>query len=419
MLAYARSIASFHRDARLYLLVIWFLGMGVSAGITAVLLNIYLLRLGYGPETIGAVNSVSQLGLAISALPAAHLGRRFGNRRMVLIGLGVVALGNGLVPLAEVFTGAARLGWLLVTPGLGSVGFALVLVNEKPFIMSVTNSTNRNLFYSLQGAIYPLAGFAGSLAGGFLPTAFASAIGAGLETAVPYRYPLLIAAGLVILALVAMSRTHSHDVAASERYSKTAGGPPTKLIIMTALVVFTQIAGEIAARLFLNVYLDDKLGLPTTTIGTIAAVAQLVAIPAALTMPLIASRIGTGRGFVLSTLGMIGATLLLSAIPDWRAAGLSYVGVIAFASIARPCIIVIQMELVRQEWRSSIAAGTTLAYGLSSTLIAFAGGQLIASVGYSVLFAGGGLISLIGVALFVAYFRAPRGEYAKLQSEST
>ena len=48
------------------------------------------------------------------------------------------------------------------------------------------------------------------------------------------------------------------------------------LILAMSLVVFGQAAGESSVRTFLNVYLDQALGVSTAAIGTIAAVAALV-----------------------------------------------------------------------------------------------------------------------------------------------
>ena len=61
---YIHTLRLFNRDVRLYLISAALIGF-TFLGIYAVLFNLYLLRLGYGPEFIGTVNGVSQLGFAL------------------------------------------------------------------------------------------------------------------------------------------------------------------------------------------------------------------------------------------------------------------------------------------------------------------------------------------------------------------
>jgi len=51
----------------------------VFAGIHAVLLNLYLLRLGYVPEFISLVNAAGLLTLGVFSLPAGALGTGWGS----------------------------------------------------------------------------------------------------------------------------------------------------------------------------------------------------------------------------------------------------------------------------------------------------------------------------------------------------
>jgi predicted MFS family arabinose efflux permease len=210
-----------------------------------------------------------------------------------------------------------------------------------------------------------------------------------------------------------MTRTRGPAVEVGERHVAALGRAPVGLVWAMSLVIFAQVAGEVSARTFVNVYLDRGLGVTSETIGPIFALAQLVGVAAALSMPFFARRLGIGRTFVFSTVALAIAVLPLGLVAAARAAGLGYVGIVAAASIARPCIIVYQLELVSQEWRGLMAAGTTVAYGASAGLVALAGGYAIASAGYAVVFLTCGLVSLVGAGLFWAFFRTPRGEYAR------
>ena len=76
---YLQTLRLFHRDIRLFLVSAAVVGLAWD-GVRAVVLNLYLLRLGYGPEFIGVVNSAGALVFALSCLPArwAAAGRAAG-----------------------------------------------------------------------------------------------------------------------------------------------------------------------------------------------------------------------------------------------------------------------------------------------------------------------------------------------------
>ncbi len=60
------------RDVRLYLISIVLIAFSF-VGVFGVLLNVYLLRLGYSPPFIGFANAAAQVVSAVTALPAVPL----------------------------------------------------------------------------------------------------------------------------------------------------------------------------------------------------------------------------------------------------------------------------------------------------------------------------------------------------------
>ena len=95
--AYLAKLRLFNRDVRLYLVTAVLRGLAWD-GIRVVLLNLYLLRLGYGPEFIGIVNGLGALAFSLFCLPAGLLDRRWGSRRLLIAGLSMSALGLVLLP---------------------------------------------------------------------------------------------------------------------------------------------------------------------------------------------------------------------------------------------------------------------------------------------------------------------------------
>ena len=126
---------------------------------------------------------------------------------MMITGLSLLLIGCGLLPFAELRTGNWRAGWLFITWCFAFIGFAVYFVNTAPFAMKVAHQSERSHVFSMQAALWSLAGFAGSLIGGFLPGIFAMYLGVSLDQPAPYRYSLLAASLLLIPSVLAIGAT--------------------------------------------------------------------------------------------------------------------------------------------------------------------------------------------------------------------
>ena len=408
---YLKALRLFSRNVRLYLITSALLGF-CWVGIYVVLFNLYLLRLGYGPAFVGLVNAVAALAFALFSLPAGALGGRWGVRRTMIVGLALVVVGLALPPLAEFIPAMLRAGWLLATFSLAWLGAALYMVNSSVFLMDATGPTERSHVFSMQVALWPLAGFAGSLVGGLLPGLFATVLGVPLDHPAPYRYSLLIAAMLFALGLPALMATRETGGTNAQETVSQAGPVPYGLIALLAVVQLLQGAGEGAARTFFNVYLDAGLRVSTHQIGTLAAASQLLSVPVALAAPLLMGRWGNFRTFLWASLGIVLSMLPMALIPHWGAAGLGYVGVMALGTVWRPSLMLYRMQLVSPRWRAVMNGAVSMALGLSWSAISLGGGYIVTALGYPSLFLTGAGVTAAGALLFGICFRAPRGELA-------
>lgn len=405
--AYRNAFGLFNRDVRLYLLTWALLGFAY-VGIFMVLFNLYLLRLGYSPAFIGLINALAQIATALFSLPAGGLGRRWGSRRMMIIGVIGSGLSLGLLPLAEFAPAAWQAAWLTVTyVSVWLIG-ALTIVNSNPFLMGVTGPEERARAFSAREALFPLAAFAGSLAGGLLPSFFAAALDLSLTQPAPYRYALFIAAALFAPATLALLATGQAGAEQTQARVREAIPLPTGLITFMALVVLLQVAGSSAVNIFFNVYLDDGLGVPTAWIGMVAAVGRLVAVPAALAAPLLMSRWGIGRAIIFGIMGMALALLPLALIPHWGAASFGFMGVIALFAFTMPPFAICQQEIVPPGWRATMAGAIAMTTGLSSAMVAFGGGFLITAFGYQAFFLTSAVLTAIGALLLWSFTWLPR-----------
>jgi MFS family permease len=405
MITYWRTLRKCSRNARLYLVSAGLMGFTVFGGIYSLLRSLYLLRLGYGPEFIGLVSAVGMLGWALACLPAGAVGRRLGSRRAMVLGLGLAALGYFAWPLAEWIPIGWRSAWLVLTVLFSDLSIAMYDVNSQPFLMDATTTEERDHVFSVQAALWPIAGFLGSLLGGLLPGLFAVMLQTTTQDPATFRYPLLLAAvslGIGVWALYATRETAPAAVAVKD--DQAAPGPmaaaPYRIMAFLGVVVLLGGMGEGAARTFFSVYLDAALHTPTAYIGTLAATGQLLAAPAALAMPLAARRWGHRRVFLWGSVGMALSLLPLALIPHWGAAGLGYMGMIALVSLTRPAVSIYMMGIVSSGWRATMSGIYTMSIGLSWSAISLGGGYMIAALGYPSFFLISAALTGAGAALF-------------------
>jgi len=410
--AYLQQLRSLNRDVRLFLFSSGTLGFTLLNGIFPVLFNLYLLRLGYGPEFIGSVNAAGLLAYSVCSFPAGVVARRLGARRAMAIGVAMSMGFSGLLPLVEALPVHWREPWMIGAQVLSTAGLALFFVNANPFMVEATGAAERNHAFSTRMVIDTVSGMLGSLLGGALPRLLSTTLRLPLDGPAAYRYALLMGAALSLPAVMALLRIRDGELGTEgERGAAMRSAPavPVAMFAATALVMLLRAAGVGTSRVFFNVYLDDGLGVSTLQIGTLFAVVQLASVPAAMAMPLLAARSGLYGLVVWSSLGIAGSLLPLALVPHWAGATVGRIGTYALSAIADPALTVYQLEIVPQRWRSVMAGVSSTALGVSWTVLAFGGGYLITGLGYRALFLSAAGLTVAGTLAFAVIFH-PRSK---------
>ena len=406
--SYLRVLRNSSRNARLYFVTASLIGFTLE-GVHILLFNLYLLRLGYGPEFIGLVNGIGMCAFALSSLPAGRLTQRWGCRRTMLTGLVLVLVGYGLLLLVEFQPGAGRNVWLIATFVVVTIGVAAYFVNTAPFLMNATGEKERDHVFSVYAAIGSLAGFMGNLAGGMLPAFLSLILGEPLSQPAPYRWALLIATALLLPAILTVLATSSDSLPQRTPGKRTEGGSSrSSPILLLSLIRMLAITSLAVVYFFFNVYLDAGLKVPVSTIGLVLAIGRLLAVPAALVIPFLTSRWGNGAASLWSTLGSAICLIPLALIPHWGAASLGFVAVMAMASIRYPTFMIYTMEVVPPEKRGIASGAGEMAAGFSFAFMALGGGFLITALGYPSLFLTGVILTSIGAFIFWLHFRNRR-----------
>lgn len=397
---YVQTLQLCNRQVRSYLCAEGLSGFTVDGGIYTVLFNLYLLRLGYRPAFIGAVNAAGLLAFSLWSLPAGLLGRRWGNQCMLVVGLGVMAVGCSALPMVECTPPTWHASWLLITYIVIHMGLALHSANATPFVMAATRATERHHAFALASALCLLAGFVGNLLGGWLPALFGATLGTSLSQPAPYRYTLALAGLCLIPAILAMGSTLSGRGSRTAQQPRQRGRVPYRRLGWFALARLLQVMGVGSVCLFLNVYLDASLGVQTALIGTLLALGRLGAVPVALLTPLLMARWNTRRLIMGATTGIVLSLIPLVLLPHWAAATLSFIGVITLTAMRIPAFLVYSMEAVVPEHRAIMSGANEMANGLGFAIMGLGGGYIITAFGYRPLFLLSACLTAVGTLVF-------------------
>ena len=383
-------------------------------GIVSVLLNLYVIRLGYGPAFIGLINGLAIVAAAGASPVAGVLGRRWGARKTMLTGLVIGVVGGLLLPLADLLPEDLVTGWLVGTNSIAFIGGILFYVNLTPYLGAVTHPRERSVAFSVRFSLQWLGSSIGSMIGGVLPGAFAFLAGESLSNPGPYRYSLLVGAVLGLGAVLFLLRGREVSAATGAGRAGASGPTPWKLLILVGLVSFMVTPAEAVAWVFFNAYADTILKVTTSQIGLTVAAAQFLGVPVALTMPAVAAKLGTGRAAAVAAFG-IGLSLLpIALVPNFAAAGLGYVGILVCGAILAPALNVYLTEITSSEWLSSATGASLLGTTVSFALAALGGGYVITILGYREFFLIAAGLTAAGVLVFrMTLLRASALSYAE------
>jgi MFS family permease len=326
----------------------------------------------------------------------------------MIVGIIVMPVGALLLPFSEFVSYPWQQPLILGASALSWLGGPLFMVNGAPFLAGACGDEERAHAFSMFAALFPLAGFVGGTIAGGLPGAFAKMLGTTIAAPGPFRWPLWLAATLYVPGLIALLATAGHGAENDEGDGQTASPAPVRTILVIGIVSFMRMTAIGAMQSFFNVYLDAGLGLPPSAIGAIMGTGQLTGGVAALVAPMLISRFGRRRTFALGSVAVGVGYLPLALMPTWLAAGTSFFGITAMASICQPTLNVFGQEAVAPRFRAAVSSASVMAMGLGYSLAGIAGGPAISLFGYRPFFALTGALPALGAGLFWAFFRPGR-----------
>lgn len=405
------------RQVKLFMFTV--LAYGIAAeGISTVLLNLYLLRLGYGTEFIGTLNSAGLFVFALVSLPIGAI-QRYSSRKILQIGLILSALGMTGLVFAPFLPGPEPV-WLIGFRIFAMIGLSCFFVHQMPFAMEITSPEWHDRIMSTTVAFFSLAAFLGSWVGGLLPEFFGRQLGLPLTDPWPFQVAMLCAMFVIVPAIIAtMFITEREPIEGDDVEAEQAPPVWSSLKAILGLVVFIiiirafQTSGVGVIMTFSNVYFDDGLGLPTGRIGFLSGFGRLLGVPVSLTIPWMMRRFGS-YGFVFISMGLIAILMIpLALVPYWPVAAVALISINSMGGWRYLAFLTFSMAQVSEKQRSLMSGAGEMAIGIGFSVASFVGGYLIAWYGYRELFLFGSFMTGIGLILFWLVFRKQGAKMAE------
>jgi MFS family permease len=405
MQSYWQTVRSFNRGIWLYFMA-WAMLAVAYLGFVGVLQNLYLVRLQFSIETIGAIMGAGQLVWAVAALPSAALGRRIGLKRAVMIGIAINCVAYAMFYSVEALPQSLWTPWLVVWNTVNWTGSAVLVVNSTPYLAGLVQPSERSHAFAVQSALFPLFGFIGSMIAGQLPALFAAQLGTSLSDPAPYRLSLWFVPVIYALMLLIMSRAKPVTLqAVTHHESAQPAKAPVATLLIFGLIGFLQSIGDGVIITFFSIYLDRGLGLLPAQIGALVGTASLLPVLAALLSAPLMQRIGAGATFATSAVGLGAAMGALAMLPTVITATLSRMIAGAMLSVGGASRNVFSQELVETRWRALSSAVSTIGLALGWAAAAFIGGYLIRVAGFGAMFLFAGVAAWCSAVIAFVYLR--------------
>ena len=391
-IAYTNRLRSFSLNAKLWVSSSVLVGLGWS--VSNVLLNLYLVQLGYREDAIGSFSFVTSLLMGLVAIPAG-LALRHRSRKPSIVASSLMAGALGFVQV----TWPTELILIATNAALGAFQ-AILVVSESPFIMENSKPEERSHIFSLNFVAIFAMFVVGSAVAGQLPSLMARQLGVGVESVAAYRYSLMIGVVFRLLATVPLLFVTETNRQLHKAENRRQVLPLPSAVAISKLLrvrVFWALGCGLFQP-FLTVMLKTRLGASAETVGAIVAATNVGVTVACLLTPSVEKLLGTVPAIAVS---IIAAAPMLMVV-GWSGSLL----VVAVAMVLRDSIAMLggplrqrfTMEIVTKDERSLMASLEQVSWQIPWALGSWAGGQVISRYGYGLLFSlSAGLYALSGV----------------------
>src|SRR3954447_16256218 len=382
-------------------------------GSVAVILVLYLARLGLDGAAIGLILSLTLIGDTVISLWLTTHADRLGRRRVLIIGALLMAAAGLIFAATDVFAlllVAATIG--VISPSGNEVG-PFLAVEQASLTETIEDRRRTSVFawYNLVGSIATACGALGAgLAVGALRSAGVSDIAAYRIVIVGYGV-----IGVAIAAIVSrVSPAVEVAVPADTTVARRLGLHKSRNVVLGLAALFSldAFAGGLVMQSILAYWFHVTYGVPEALLGAIFFAANLLAAASALAAAGIAARIGLINTMVFTHLPSNVLLILVPLMPNLQLAILVLLARFSISQMDVPTRQSYTIAVVEPDERSAAAGVTGIARSTGAALSANLAGPLVSTPSLASLpfLIAGGLKIVYDVALWVAFKARPAPE---------
>jgi len=392
---------------------------GLSSGIWAVIFNLYmnLKAVGFQPDFIGLMFTVSAIATGLVALPAGLLCERLGPKKALLIGF----MAN-FVNLAQIVILQPSI-LLVASLSSGLIG-TIAWVAAAPFMMENSTQEERTYFFSVDWAIMIIMGVIGNYVGGLMPNLLNTFL--GLPTGangspIGYRISLGISMALALTMVIPVLLINEDRMLQRQKISDLISfrnirshRTILKFMIPTAMIGFG--AGFIVP--LFNLFFSLKFSASLEQIGLISSLSSITLGIGTLAAPALSKKLGRVKSIAVCEFLSMPFIMLMTLAPNLALASSAFITRNALMNMAGPISSTLQMELVTETERATTNGLMVMADGVPRALTAWVSGRMMTESDFYTPFLITTLTYFIASSLYFMFFRKAETQIAKAGSEN-
>ncbi len=414
---YFQRITKLSPNAKLYMVATAL--QGLSSGIWAVIFNLYLnlKAVGFQPDFIGLMFTVSAIATGLVALPAGLLCERLGPKKALLIGF----MAN-FVNLAQIVILQPSI-LLVASLSSGLIG-TVAWVAAVPFMMENSTQEERTYFFSVDWTIMIIMGVIGNYVGGLMPNLLNTFL--GLPTGangspIGYRISLGISMALALTMVIPVLLIKEDRMLQRQKISDLISfrnirshRTILKFMIPTAMIGFG--AGFIVP--LFNLFFSLKFSASLEQIGLISSLSSITLGIGTLAAPALSKRLGRVKSIAVCEFLSMPFIMLMTLAPNLALASSAFITRNALMNMAGPISSTLQMELVTETERATTNGLMVMADGVPRALTASVSGKMMTESDFFTPFLVTTLTYFVASSLYFMFFRKAETQIAKAGSEN-
>src|SRR5579871_6297609 len=372
-------------------------------GFTALLLPLYLSRLGFDAIEIGALTTATLLGSACTTLAIGFTAHRIDARRLLFVA-SLLMLGTGIC-FAELraFWPLMLVGFIgTLNPSSGDVSLFLPL--EHALLAQATPAAERTRTFARYSLVGALVGAAGALAAS-LPELLGGVVGVEIDDAIRLMFLLYGALGLAALALY---RRIPASVGTSQETRQPLGPSRRIVFVLAGLFSIDSFGGGFFVQSLLALWLFERFGLSLAAAASFffwAGVLSAFSFPVAVW---ISKRIGLVNTMVFTHMPSSVCLMLVPFTSDLRLVLSLLLVRAALSQMDVPTRTSYVMAIVTPPERAAAASLTAVPRSLASAASPVLAGWLMAASAFAWPLLIGGAIKITYDLLLLVMFRSTK-----------